>query len=276
MLRPIYRMCWHLMPIVVTSIVISGALVVANVQSSPMSAYAASGGSASCNLIVRNPPSALQDFVQRFRIAFKTFCPELEKRFAITPDAVKNVVLSFKDQPYPAATSGHHITADPTWLEQNPKQAVGAILHESEHVMQFTSPEWFKATPSWFTEGLADYVRSVYGPKDDDWSMPPVKPTDSYTEAYRVTARFLHWLEQHTVPGIVDQLSRAMLAGQSFSATFQRLAGDTVDALWSQYEADSALKPFQCIPSPDQLTTPGPVTLPNKVPAPSTIKTQVS
>jgi hypothetical protein len=257
------------MPILVTSIVVCEGLRVPNVLSSPTSAYAVSG-SASCNLIVRNPPSAIQDFVQRFRIAFKTFCPQLAKRFAIRPDAVKSVVLSFPNLPpsIPAATSDNHITANATWLEQNPKQDVGAILHESEHVMQFTSPDFFNAAPGWFAEGLADYVRSIYGPKDDDWFMPEVNSTDSYKDAYRVTARFLHWLEQHTVPDIVDQLNRAMLQGKSFSATFKRLAGNTVDALWSQYEANSAIKPFKHIFTPNTLKNPRPVKPASKVPPP--------
>lgn len=208
-----------------------------------------------CKLTVENADSSVRDIVRRYQIAFNAVCPKMAKRFASSPDAVKNVLLTFASSAVtngnPAFTSGNHITADATWMAENKNQAVGALIHELEHVMQFTSPSWFDVSPPWFTEGMADYVRSIYGPADDDWSMPPVKQTDSYTEAYRVAARFLHWLEQHTKPTIVEQLCHAMQEGQPLLPTFQLLAGDTINNLWSKYESSSSLSPFQRIPAPD-------------------------
>ena len=181
---------------------------------------------------------------------------------------------------YAAASKGPNFGSQRASLEtQTQTQASlssGVIFHEMEHVMHFTSPAWFNAAPGWFTEGLADYVCSIYGPQDDTWSMPPVQPTDSYNEAYAVAAHFLYWLDQHTTPHAVDRLSRAMLLGQSFPTVFYQLTGGTVDALWSQYEADSALKPFQCISAPDQLTSPEPVKPPNTGPTVGPAKVNVS
>jgi hypothetical protein len=179
----------------------------------------------------------------------------MAKRFAARPDAVKSVVLTFAPSSVtsgnPAFTSNNTITADAMWMQQNTKQAVGALLHELTHVMQFTSPNFFKVSSFWFTEGMADYSRSIYGPADDDWSMPPVQPTDSYESGYRVTARFLHWLEQHITPHLVDQLNHAMQEGQPLLETFELLTDGTPNQLWDKYAAASTLRPFQRIPAPD-------------------------
>ncbi|HEX3643213.1 MAG TPA: basic secretory protein-like protein [Ktedonobacteraceae bacterium] len=168
-------------------------------------------------------------------------------RFALKPDVAKNVVLMVSPHiDAPAFTTGDHITLDDSFARQNLKQVVGALIHELTHVIQAG-----ENAPGWFIEGMADYTRSIYGPADDDWSMPPLQPGDSYNDAYRVAARFLHWLDQHTVPTIVDQLSHAAQTGGSFSDTFQRLTGGTVDDEWSKYVGNSALAPIQRIPAPD-------------------------
>jgi hypothetical protein len=282
MIRLWYHITWYIMPILVASIIVSGELLVTYEPS--MNAYAAASkglnlgsqraslethtptqaspstttlppNSAFCTLTIQNVTPDLRTIAQRYRRAFKVFCPELAKRFALRPDAVGNVILTFSTTVPAGAVAvtsdSHHIMANPQAMETQNGRTVGVIVHETEHVMQFTSPAWFKATPSWFTEGLADYVRSIYGPQGDAWSMPPVQPTDSYKEAYAVAARFLHWLDQRTAPHTVDRLSRAMLLGQSFPTVFHQLTGGTVDQLWQKYEADSALKPFQRIPAPD-------------------------
>jgi len=97
--------------------------------------------------------------------------------------------------------------------------------------------------PGWFSDGMANYARYVYGPADDeDWSLPDrVQPQDSYTQGGGVAARFLLWLEQHTTLNIVDQLNHALQTKQSFSDTFRRLTHQTVDGLWRQYQAHPAI-----------------------------------
>ena len=280
MIRLWYHITWYMMPILVASIIASGDLLVTYEPS--MNAYAAASKgpnlglqrasletqaqaqaspspttlppkSAFCTLTIQNVTPDLRTIAQRYRRAFKVFCPELAKRFALRPDAVGNVILTFSTTVPAGAvavTSGNHIDANPQAMKTQNGRTVGVIVHETEHVMQFTSPAWFNVAPSWFTEGLADYVRSIYGPKGDAWSMPPVQPTDSYNEAYSVAARFLHWLDQNTTPHAVDRLSRALLLGQSFPTAFQQLTGGTVDQLWQKYEANSTLAPFKHIPCP--------------------------
>ncbi len=203
--------------------------------------------STSCKLTIQNSDPSLDDILRRYQTAFNTVCPQLVARFALKPNVANNVVLIVSPHiNAPAFTLNNHITLDDSFARQNLKQVVGALIHELTHVIQAS-----ENAPGWFIEGMADYVRSTYGPADDDWSLPPVQPGDSYTQAYRVTARFLHWLDQHTVPNIVDHLSHAAQKKQSFSATFQRLTGSTVDEEWSKYKADPTIKPFKRLSAPD-------------------------
>jgi len=47
--------------------------------------------------------------------------------------------------------------------------------------------------PGWLTEGIADYARYKFGVNNPaaKWALPAYKSTQKYTDAYRVTARFL-------------------------------------------------------------------------------------
>jgi Plant Basic Secretory Protein. len=210
MIRLWYRITWCILPILVASIIASGELFVTYEPS--MNAYAAASkgpnlgsqraslethtptqaspspttlppNSAFCTLTIQNVTPDLRIIAQRYQRAFKVFCPELAKRFALRPDAVGNVILTFSTTVPAGAvavTSGNHIEANPQAMKTQNGRTVGVIVHETEHVMQFTSPAWFNVSPGWFTEGLADYVRTIYGPLGDAWSMPPVQPPDSY------------------------------------------------------------------------------------------------
>src|SRR5205807_8154903 len=111
------------------------------------------------------------------------------------------------------------------------------------HELTLFVEQYPSGAPAWFSDGLADYTRSLYGPADDDnWLLPnAVQPTESYTQGGKVAARFLLWLEQHTRLDIVDQLNHALQTRQSFPVVFQRLTSHTVDKLWSQYKAYSGI-----------------------------------
>ncbi len=88
-------------------------------------------------------------------------------------------------------------------------------------------------------EGIADYARHVYGPKDQGgWSLPKnLTAKQSYKDSYRTAARFLLWLEERT-PGSVDKLNRKMQDKEFKVDDFQVIAGRTLDALWDECVAD--------------------------------------
>jgi hypothetical protein len=203
-----------------------------------------------CKLIIRNYDTTIDDTLHSYQIAFDTVCPELVARFGSKTDVAKPVVLrtnppstSDASPSAFAAFTDDGISLNDYFARGHPKQLVGTLIHELTHVVQA-----HEDAPSWFVEGMADYVASIYGPTDDSFFLASgVQSGDSYKYGYAVASRFLHWLDQHTTPTIVDQLSHAAQTGGSFSATFQRLTGGTVDEEWSKYVADPTLKPFKHI-----------------------------
>ena len=80
------------------------------------------------------------------------------------------------------------------------------------HVVQ-AYKQW---DPAWLREGIADYARAKYGVNNGPakWTMPDYNPKQNYTDAYRVTARFLVWLEKHVKAGVVVALDQSMRQGK--------------------------------------------------------------
>ncbi|HEY4032611.1 MAG TPA: NB-ARC domain-containing protein, partial [Ktedonobacteraceae bacterium] len=177
---------------------------------------------------------SLQNIAQHLQQTFNAVYPQLVQRFALDPaTAPRNVTLTFSfNLSSPAITSGTTITLRPDWIKQHPSD-VGLLTDELTLLLE----QYPSATPAWFRYGMADYARNVYGPADDDWSLPDgVQPQDNYTQDGAVAARFLLWLEQYTRLDIVDQLNHALQTKQPFSSIFHRLTHHTVDELWSQYK----------------------------------------
>jgi hypothetical protein len=84
------------------------------------------------------------------------------------------------------------------------------------------------------TEGIADYARQLYGPKQQPgWSLPKrLTERNSYRDSYRVTARFLVWLDgKH--PGAVDKVHRRMQDREFTLGDFETAAGKPLDVLWA-------------------------------------------
>ncbi|HWS83624.1 MAG TPA: NB-ARC domain-containing protein, partial [Ktedonobacteraceae bacterium] len=198
------------------------------------------------SITIQSTDSSLQDVIPHLQDAFNSVYPQLVNRFAFDPaTAPKNVILTFSsDLPYPSVTNGTTIILNTDWIRQHPTD-MGVLTHQLTYLVL----HYPASTSVWFTTGMADYARSVYGPADDDdWSLPDsVQPQDSYTQGFEVTARFLVWLEQHTTLHIVDQLNHALQTGQPLSGTFQRLTHQTVDGFWREYQAhpDIVLTPEQ-------------------------------
>jgi hypothetical protein len=130
----------------------------------------------------------------------------------------------------PAQCSGNKIEVSVDWLREHPEDTA-LLTHELTHAVQAYPP----SRAGWLTEGIADYARQVYGPKDQPgWSLPKtLTAKQSYKDSYRTTARFLVWLEERT-PGSVDKLNRKMQEGKFAIGDFEDIAGRSADALWEE------------------------------------------
>ena len=175
---------------------------------------------------------------QRMIDAFFTVYPQESQRF--NTHTLKRVEF-FIDPTYRgvAETGGGIARYNPAWLKKNPED-IDVVTHEVMHIVQ----DYRGDNPGWLTEGIADYVRYVYGVNNvkSHWTLPDFRPTQSYTNAYRVTARFLLWVEQHKNNQLVDKLDYALRAETYSPDLWVKLTGKTVDELWNEYAKNPELK----------------------------------
>lgn len=172
---------------------------------------------------------------QRLVTTFFEVYPKLLQTF--NPAATKHVVFNV-DSAYDgvAYASRGQITFNPGWFVKHPDD-IDVVTHETMHLVQ----AYTGRTPGWLTEGIADYVRYKFGVENKGWALPAFKETQKYTDAYRVTARFLAWLEGHVRSGIVVELNTALRAKTYTENTWTELTKKTLDELWGDYAKSPAL-----------------------------------
>jgi hypothetical protein len=62
---------------------------------------------------------------------------------------------------------------------------------------------------------------------------------EGYLFGYTIAGPFLFWLEERKDPGLIVALNHALRAGNYSPAIFQQRCGGTLDALWSEFIAQS-------------------------------------
>lgn len=191
-------------------------------------------------LIFINKDSLFDQHVKQGLIkTFFTVYPKEARRF--NPQTARKVTFII-DPGYDgvAATGNTVVRFNPQWFKGHP-QDIDVVTHEAMHVVQAYHS---RKVPGWLTEGIADYVRYVYGVnnKAADWAMPNYTAKQSYKNAYRVTARFLVWVEKKYNKSIVDKLDAAARDDTYSADLWKELTGKTVDELWELYGKNPALK----------------------------------
>ncbi|WP_295770213.1 basic secretory protein-like protein [uncultured Mucilaginibacter sp.] len=135
-----------------------------------------------------------------------------------------------------AATSNGRIVYNPGWFKTHPED-IDVVTHEGMHIVQDYKQS---VGPGWLTEGIADYVRYKFGVNNSaaNWKLPEYKSTQHYTNSYRITARFLNWIEQKQKEGVVKELDK-QLRNHSYNAdSWKQLTGKSLDELWTLYSAN--------------------------------------
>jgi hypothetical protein len=174
--------------------------------------------------------------IGRLTTLFYQSYPKLYERFS-NPDrpAPTLIKLTFKQElRVPAYCSGGEITINLDWLRKNPED-IGLLTHELTHAVQV----YGRGVPGWFTEGMADYTRKLYGPeKQPGWELPErLTERNKYTDSYRVTGRFFIWLDEKH-PGTIDKLHRKAQSREFDVALFKEYTGSTLDELWAKCVED--------------------------------------
>jgi hypothetical protein len=164
---------------------------------------------------------------------FKVY-PELAQ--AYNPQTIKSVTMVI-DTTYKgvAETDNGKVTISSAWMHKRPED-IDVITHEVMHIVQ----DYHESVgPGWLTEGIADYARYKFGVNNvaAKWALPDFKAGQSYENSYRITARFLLWIEEKVKPGIVKTLNEQLRLHTFTDNSWKQQTGKTVDELWKEYEA---------------------------------------
>lgn len=191
------------------------------------------------SLEIRNTdPDLDQNVRQNLIDTYFTVYPVLARHY--NEGTVKEVIF-FIDTAYAgvAEAGGNQVRINPKWLKAHPND-FDLVTHEVMHLIQNYPPD---AGPWWLVEGIADYVRYVFGVDNTlgGWSLPNYDSSQNFDNSYRITARFLVWLESEVRPGIVKQLDHAMRCKTYNPEIWHELTGLTVNELWENYAKDPTL-----------------------------------
>jgi len=181
-----------------------------------------------------------------------TFSPALKTRmietfFSVYPQLQKeynqktNKEVTFViDTAYKgvAATGGDRVAYSPVWFQKHPED-IDVVTHEIMHIVQAYGDG---GGPWWVTEGIADYVRYKFGVDNAGakWALAPYKEGQKYDNGYRITARFLAWLEKNN-PGTVKMLDKNMRDHTYTDEVWKTATGKTLDEQWTAYTLNPAL-----------------------------------
>ncbi|WP_295795436.1 basic secretory protein-like protein [Mucilaginibacter sp.] len=176
----------------------------------------------------------LTRLVKTFYIVY----PKLAAEY--NPGTLKEVKMAV-DTSYKgvAATADGKVTIASSWLHKRPED-IDVVTHEVMHIVQDYGET---VGPGWLTEGIADYARNKFGVNNPaaKWVLPEFKATQNYDNAYRVTARFLVWIEEKKKPGLVKELDSQLRKHTYTDAAWKQQTGKTVDELWKEYAANPAI-----------------------------------
>jgi hypothetical protein len=175
---------------------------------------------------------------QRLVNTFFIVYPELAKTY--NKKALKEVKMVI-DTTYKgvAETDNGKVTISSEWLHKRPED-IDVVTHEVMHIVQ----DYGESTgPGWLTEGIADYARYKFGVNNPaaKWALPAYKSTQKYTDAYRVTARFLVWIAEKVKPGIVKDFNKQLQLHTFTDNSWKTATGKTLDELWVEYSANPVI-----------------------------------
>ncbi|RZK19860.1 MAG: secretory protein [Pedobacter sp.] len=172
-----------------------------------------------------------EELGQKLANTFFEIYPKMVKEF--NPKASKTVTLSIDTNYRKVAISGNgKILIGALWLSRH-QEDTDLVTHELMHIVQ----EFKALGPEWLLEGLADCGRFQYGLNNvaADWSLEPVSPLQHYKMGYRVTARFLLWINKYHTPTTISQLNAKLKVDTYTSDSWKQVTGKTVDELWAMY-----------------------------------------
>ncbi|MGC4103331.1 basic secretory protein-like protein [Ferruginibacter sp.] len=179
-------------------------------------------------------PQLMQRLIDVFFIVYPKLAKEYNKQ-------TLTAVSFFIDTSYNgvAATDNGRVVFSAKYMSKHPAD-VDVVTHEVMHIVQNYGDS---GGPGWLTEGIADFARNKFGVDNAGagWSLPDYKPTQHYDNAYRVTARFLLWIEKNVKKGIVKKLDDGLRKHIYTDVVWIALTGKNLDQLWEAYAKNPAI-----------------------------------
>jgi nitrogen fixation protein FixH len=138
-----------------------------------------------------------------------------------------------------AATDNDQVTFSASYMAKHPAD-IDVVTHEVMHIVQSYGNS---VGPGWLTEGIADYARYQFGVDNAaaHWQLPEVKAGQNYENSYRITARFLAWIEKKVKPGTIKAIDASLRAHSYSPEIWLKLTHKDLDTLWSDYVKNSLI-----------------------------------
>jgi len=183
-------------------------------------------------VFINKEPSFSLVTKQRLIDAFFTVYPEEIKTYNKKSSRLVTFLID-PDYKGVAATSNDIVRFNPDWFVKHPED-IDVVTHEVMHIVQNYGRN---KVPGWLTEGIADYARNKFGINNtaSGWKLTEYKAGQSYTNAYRITARFLVWAEKNKNRKLVKKLDEAMRDATYTADIWVKLTGKSVEDLWTAY-----------------------------------------
>lgn len=138
-----------------------------------------------------------------------------------------------------AATDNGRVVFSSKYMTKHPHD-IDVVTHEVMHIVQ----DYGQSNgPGWLTEGIADYARYKFGVDNAGakWALPAFKTSQSYENSYRITARFLVWIEKSIKLGLVKDLDSQLRDHTFTDNSWKNETGKTLDELWAAYAANPTI-----------------------------------
>ena len=166
----------------------------------------------------------IETFFKVYPVLAKTYNTKTAKQVTFVIDTAYKGV---------AATGGDIVSYSPAWFKKKPGD-IDVVTHEVMHIVQAYGES---SGPWWVTEGIADYVRYKFGVDNAgaSWTLPDYKEGQKYDNGYRITARFLVWLEKHSQPKLVQVLDERMRNHSYTDDLWKEQTGKTLTENWDDY-----------------------------------------
>jgi len=158
----------------------------------------------------------------------------------------QHFVIGFKRRTWrgmPGVTLGTRIRLNADWVAKNPAGLDMVLIHEMAHVAEhYRWYNWLK-TPSYWSEGMADYARYKLG-YINGWRCPQCAVEfPHYTSGYACAGAFLLFVDATYGSNVVRQLNTELRRGSYSDKFFTKATGKNLDELWAKFQKTSAFTP---------------------------------